>query len=99
MREQGERYGKMRGSRLYCKKEVERAEKGGAKMYRKMSREQREVVFLELAVRTYSGLEDWYEEHPEASFGEIAVATALFRENSTFTAIISFAYRAFWCTI
>ena len=48
-------------------------------MYRKMSREQREVVFLELAVRMYNGLEDWYDEHPEASFGEIEGAARRLR--------------------
>ena len=40
-------------------------------MYRNMKRAQREASFLELATRMYSALEDWYEEHPEASFGEI----------------------------
>lgn len=40
-------------------------------MYRNMSRAQREAAFLEQAARMYSTLEDWYEEHLEASFGEI----------------------------
>ena len=40
-------------------------------MYRNMSRAQREASFLEHAARMYSVLEDWYEEQPEASFGEI----------------------------
>lgn len=40
-------------------------------MYRNMSRAQREASFLEQAARMYSVLEDWYEERPEASFGEI----------------------------
>jgi hypothetical protein len=40
-------------------------------MYRQMSRAQREAAFLEKAARMYGGLEDWYDEHPEASFGEI----------------------------
>ena len=40
-------------------------------MYRNMKRAQREASFLELDTRMYSALEDWYEEHPEARFGEI----------------------------
>jgi hypothetical protein len=40
-------------------------------MYRQMSRAQREAAFLEKAVQMYSALEDWYDRHPEASFGEI----------------------------
>jgi hypothetical protein len=43
-------------------------------MSRNMSREQREAVFLELAAQMYSDLEDWYDAHPEASFGEIEEA-------------------------
>jgi hypothetical protein len=42
-------------------------------MYRQMSRAQREAVFLEKAAQMYSALEDWYERHPEARFGEIEV--------------------------
>lgn len=50
-------------------------------MYRNMSRAQREAVLLEQAVRMYRKLEDWYDEHPEASFGEIEeVARRLRRE-------------------
>lgn len=48
-----------------------RREGGKAKMYHNMSRAQREAVFLERAARMYSTLEDWYDEHPEASFGEL----------------------------
>jgi len=40
-------------------------------MRRQMSRAQREAVFLEKAAHMYSALEDWYDQHPEASFGEI----------------------------
>ncbi len=40
-------------------------------MYRQMSRAQREAAFLERAAHAYSKLEDWYDRHPEASFGEI----------------------------
>jgi hypothetical protein len=40
-------------------------------MKRQLSRKQREAVFLERAMRMYCVLEDWYDEHPEASFGEI----------------------------
>ena len=36
-----------------------------------MSRAQRRAAFLERAVQMFDVLEDWYEEHPDASFGEI----------------------------
>lgn len=36
-----------------------------------MSRAQREAAFLEAAGRMYGNLEDWYDRHPDASFGEI----------------------------
>jgi hypothetical protein len=50
-------------------------------MYRQMSRAQRAAVFLEKAAQMYAGLEDWYDQHPEASFGEIeAEARRLRRE-------------------
>jgi hypothetical protein len=42
-------------------------------MYRQMSRAQREAAFLEKAAHMYSTLEGWYDQHPEASFGEIEV--------------------------
>jgi rubredoxin len=40
-------------------------------MNRQMSRAQREAAFLERAAQMYAVLEDWYDQHPEASFGEI----------------------------
>ena len=40
-------------------------------MRRQTSRAQREAAFLEKAARMYSALEDWYDEHPDASFDEI----------------------------
>ena len=40
-------------------------------MYRQMSRAQREAAFLEKAAHMYSAFEDWYDQHLEASFGEI----------------------------
>ena len=40
-------------------------------MYGQMSRAQREAAFLEKAAQMYGVLEDWYDQHPEASFGEI----------------------------
>ena len=40
-------------------------------MYRQMSRAQREAALLEQAAQMYGVLEAWYDEHPEASFGEI----------------------------
>jgi hypothetical protein len=35
------------------------------------SRAQREAAFLKLATDLHTQLEDWYDDHPEASFGEI----------------------------
>ncbi len=35
------------------------------------SRTQREAEFMEAARQMYAGLEDWYDQHPEASWGEI----------------------------
>jgi hypothetical protein len=35
------------------------------------SREQRRAAFMEIAGEMYEEMEDWYEAHPEASFGEI----------------------------
>jgi hypothetical protein len=61
-------------------------------MYRNMSRAQREAVFLELAARMYSGLEDWYDAHPEASFGEIEEAARRLRRKmmgETLTVLIN----------
>ena len=43
-------------------------------MHRQMSRAQREAAFLEKAAQMYSALEDWYDQNPEASFGEIEAA-------------------------
>ncbi|MBU0493249.1 MAG: hypothetical protein KKA73_15890 [Chloroflexi bacterium] len=43
-------------------------------MYRHLSRAQREAAFLEKAAHMYSALEDWYDQHPAASFGEIEAA-------------------------
>jgi hypothetical protein len=40
-------------------------------MSRLKSRAQRQAEFLEAAARMYSQLEDWYDQHAEASFGEI----------------------------
>ena len=40
-------------------------------MSRTMSRAQRKAAFLESAARMYNQLEDWYDEHPNATFGEI----------------------------
>ena len=49
-------------------------------MYRQMSRAQREAAFLEKAKQMYDDLEDWYDEHPEASFGEIEAETRRLRQ-------------------
>jgi hypothetical protein len=40
-------------------------------MYRRMSRAQREAAFLRKATHMYQALEEWYDKHPDASFGEI----------------------------
>lgn len=40
-------------------------------MTRKMSRTQRRTTFVELAGEMFDNLEQWYDENPEASFGEI----------------------------
>jgi ribosomal protein S27AE len=40
-------------------------------MSRPQSRARRQAAFLEDAKRMYEQLEDWYDRHPEASFGEI----------------------------
>ena len=40
-------------------------------MSRPQSRARREAAFLEEAKRMYQQLEDWYDKHPQASFGEI----------------------------
>lgn len=37
------------------------------------SRSQRRAAFLERAVQMFDALEEWYDEHPDASFGEIEV--------------------------
>lgn len=38
---------------------------------RQMSRAQRRTAFVAAAGRMFDELEDWYDQHPEASFGEI----------------------------
>ena len=40
-------------------------------MIDKMSRARRRAVFLERASHMFDALEEWYDEHPEASSGEI----------------------------
>jgi len=40
-------------------------------MSRQQSREQRQAAFLKLATELHAELEDWYDQHPAASFGEI----------------------------
>lgn len=40
-------------------------------MSRHMSREERKQAFLERAEMMYEQLEAWYDQHPEATFGEI----------------------------
>jgi hypothetical protein len=40
-------------------------------MARKMSRKRRKEVFLMAASEAFERLEEWYDQHPEATFGEI----------------------------
>ena len=40
-------------------------------MTRRLLRAQRQAAFLESAEQLYEKLEDWYDAHPEASYGEI----------------------------
>lgn len=40
-------------------------------MSRPQSRARRQAAFMEEAQRMYERLENWYEAHPQASFGEI----------------------------
>ncbi len=40
-------------------------------MSRPQSRARRQAAFMEEAKRMYAQLEDWYDAHPQASFGEI----------------------------
>jgi len=40
-------------------------------MSRPQSRPEREAAFMKEAKRMYEQLEDWYDQHPQASFGEI----------------------------
>lgn len=40
-------------------------------MSRPQSRARRQAAFLEEAKRMYDQLEEWYDAHPQASFGEI----------------------------
>ena len=48
-------------------------------MYRQMSRAQREAAFLLAANRMFQVLEEWYDRHPDASFGEIEDKTRQLR--------------------
>lgn len=48
-------------------------------MSRLQSRAQREAAFLELATNQYGQLEDWYDQHPTASFGEVEAAARRMR--------------------
>ena len=40
-------------------------------MARRMSREERKKAFLTKAEMLFEQLDDWYDDHPEATFGEI----------------------------
>jgi len=44
-----------------------------------MSRVQRRAAFLESAARMYNQLEDWYDQHPDATFGEIEAQARHYR--------------------
>jgi len=40
-------------------------------MSRQQSRDQRKAAFVKLATALHTQLEEWYDQHPAASFGEI----------------------------
>ena len=40
-------------------------------MVRKLSRAQRRESYLQCAVEIWEKIEQWYDDHPEATFGEI----------------------------
>jgi|SRR5664279_2114084 hypothetical protein len=42
-------------------------------MTRKLSKEKRRAQFLEKAGQMFEEMEGWYDQHPEASFGEIEI--------------------------
>lgn len=44
-------------------------------MARRLSRGQRKAAFLAVAEEKYEEIEDWYDEHPEATFEEIEEIT------------------------
>ena len=44
------------------------------------SRSQRETTFLKVATRLYAQLEDWYDRHPDASFGEFEIEARRVRQ-------------------
>ena len=44
------------------------------------SRSQRETAFLEVATRLYAQLEDWYDQHPNASFVEFEIEARRVRQ-------------------
>jgi rubredoxin len=44
-------------------------------MTRRLSRERRRAEFMEKAGQMFDDLEGWYDEHKEASFGEIEAET------------------------
>ena len=46
----------------------------------RISRSQRETAFLEVATRLYAQLEDWYDQHPTASFAEFEVEARRVRQ-------------------
>ena len=72
--------GRLAGHRVYWSERMSHSQEVEP-MYRQMSRAQREAAFLEKATQMYVALEDWYDQHPEASFGEIeAEARRLRRE-------------------
>ena len=40
-------------------------------MPRPLSRDQRRATFMQAAGQLFDILEDWYDQHPEATFGEL----------------------------
>ncbi len=48
-------------------------------MARRMSRDRRMAAFQAAATQLYASLEEWYDQHPEASLGEIEQETRRLR--------------------
>ena len=50
-------------------------------MSRRLSRAQRQAAFVEAATQMFNQLEEWYEQHPQASFAELEAQARPARRN------------------